>query len=329
MPLKENMTLGGKNNTNNPLVSIIIITYNSSKYILETLESAKDQTYQNIELIVSDDCSTDNTVEICRKWIECNKGRFIRTELVTSQNNTGISANCNRGLNAANGFWIKYIAGDDMLVIDCISEFIKEINKLPGESFFVSEMYVLKDQVISEKISPNPEFLKRNSKSQFKYMAIFLSYIPAPAVMFKTETLKMLNGFDERYKLLEDLPLFIKLTAAGYRFNLIQIPLVIYRYHSESITKLNPPFFQESLKSFLNELFYPLLKDENMLLLLRHYRLKDRLYNSSDYKEKLFYSFIMRSTDPYTWYFKYQKIFNNLTPWNAVKRITIPKFQNF
>ena len=50
---------------NNPLVSINVITYNSSKFVLETLESAKAQTYQNIELIVSDDCSTDNTVEIC------------------------------------------------------------------------------------------------------------------------------------------------------------------------------------------------------------------------------------------------------------------------
>ena len=60
----------------NPLVSIIVITYNSSKYVLETLESAKAQTYQNIELIVTDDCSNDNTVEICRKWIEENKERF-------------------------------------------------------------------------------------------------------------------------------------------------------------------------------------------------------------------------------------------------------------
>jgi alpha-1,3-rhamnosyltransferase len=52
-----------------PLVSVVIITYNSSKYVLETLESAKAQTYQNIELIVSDDCSTDDTVEKCREWI--------------------------------------------------------------------------------------------------------------------------------------------------------------------------------------------------------------------------------------------------------------------
>ncbi|MDR0890977.1 MAG: glycosyltransferase [Endomicrobium sp.] len=53
---------------NNPLVSVCVITYNSSKYVLETLESIKTQTYQNIELIVSDDCSTDDTVEVCENY---------------------------------------------------------------------------------------------------------------------------------------------------------------------------------------------------------------------------------------------------------------------
>ena len=103
-----------------PLVSIIVITYNSSKYVLETLESAKAQTYQNIELIVSDDCSIDNTVEICREWIENNKERFVRTELITAEKNTGIPANCNRGVKAAQGEWVKLIAGDDILYNNCI-----------------------------------------------------------------------------------------------------------------------------------------------------------------------------------------------------------------
>lgn len=54
----------------NPLVSVIVITYNSSKYVLETLNSVAAQTYDNIELIISDDCSKDNTVEICRNWLK-------------------------------------------------------------------------------------------------------------------------------------------------------------------------------------------------------------------------------------------------------------------
>ena len=52
------------------LVSVVVITYNSEKYILETLESIKTQSYKNLELIISDDCSKDDTVMICRDWLD-------------------------------------------------------------------------------------------------------------------------------------------------------------------------------------------------------------------------------------------------------------------
>ena len=75
-----------------PLVSIIVITYNSSKYVLETLESAKAQTYQNIELIVSDDCSTDNTVEICQNGSKTKNDLFVM-KLITVEKHRH-PANC-------------------------------------------------------------------------------------------------------------------------------------------------------------------------------------------------------------------------------------------
>mgnify|MGYP000958323009 FL=1 len=68
---------------NNPLVSIIVVTYNSSLFVRETLESAKRQSYNNIELIITDDASTDDTVKVCREWIANNKNRFVRVELKT------------------------------------------------------------------------------------------------------------------------------------------------------------------------------------------------------------------------------------------------------
>ena len=87
----------------NPLVSVVVITYNSSKYILECLDSIYNQTYQKIELIISDDCSKDNTVEICRDWLAVNDDRFLGTNLVLSEINTGVSANCNRGVHVSHG----------------------------------------------------------------------------------------------------------------------------------------------------------------------------------------------------------------------------------
>ena len=63
---------------NIPLISVVVLTYNSSLYITETLNSIKDQTYDNIELIITDDCSTDSTLIICEDWINLNKSRFCK-----------------------------------------------------------------------------------------------------------------------------------------------------------------------------------------------------------------------------------------------------------
>lgn len=91
------------------LVSIPVITYNSAKTVIETLDSIKAQTYPNIELIISDDCSTDDTVQLCREWIEKNGERFERTELISVTKNTGVSGNNNRAkqLYISEGFEIE------------------------------------------------------------------------------------------------------------------------------------------------------------------------------------------------------------------------------
>lgn len=96
----------------NSLVSVVLITYNSSKYVLDTLESVKNQTWDNIELIISDDGSTDNTTAICSNWLSENQNRFYNALLITVDENTGIPSNCNRGLRATKGEWLKTISGD-------------------------------------------------------------------------------------------------------------------------------------------------------------------------------------------------------------------------
>ena len=98
-----------------PLISVGVIAYNSAEYILDLLESVKAQTYQNIELIVADDKSSDDTVKKCNEWISQNKERFVRTEVIVPEQNTGTAGNYNRALFASNGEWMKFIDGDDIM----------------------------------------------------------------------------------------------------------------------------------------------------------------------------------------------------------------------
>lgn len=109
----------------NPLVSVVVITYKSANTILETLESFKQQTYKNIELIVSDDCSPDNTVEVVEEWIKNNSSYFVTVQLLKNSQNIGPSGNLNRGIKAATGEWIKSLAGDDTVTPDAIAKYVE------------------------------------------------------------------------------------------------------------------------------------------------------------------------------------------------------------
>ena len=93
------------------LVSVVVLAYRSADTIIETLESIKKQTYPKIELIVTDDCSPDNTVEVVENWMRDNKGCLSDMKLVTTEKNTGLPSNINRGLRAATGMYYKGIAG--------------------------------------------------------------------------------------------------------------------------------------------------------------------------------------------------------------------------
>lgn len=112
-----------------PLVTIGVLTYNSEKYVIETLESIKSQTYLNIELIISDDCSCDYTVDRCSEWIEKNRGYFVNVLILTVKTNTGTAGNCNRVLAKSNGKWLKFLGADDLLSPSAIENYVRYVTQ--------------------------------------------------------------------------------------------------------------------------------------------------------------------------------------------------------
>lgn len=247
----------------NPLVSIILITYNSSQYVQETLESASAQTYQNIELIVTDDCSTDNTVEICKNWIDKNKKRFVRTELITAEKNAGIAPNCNRGLYAAKGEWIKFIAGDDILNNDCIQK-MSEFWPNSCSTILFSDIELFGNKANSAKGQSILNWIDRckkiisttkEPKQQFKEL-LNGNFVIAPSVIMKKSTLLNIGSFDEEIKLIEDYPLWIKATKHGYSIDYIDVKLVRYRIEDSSVqtnTRYKVSFTLFQLKYLYNK----------------------------------------------------------------------------
>ena len=101
---------------NTPLVSICIPTYNSSIFLQHTLNSVLSQSYENIEVILCDDASTDNTIEIIESYQD------YRIKLFRNPKNLGVAENWNRCISLANGDFIKMMGADDTLYPDCMKE---------------------------------------------------------------------------------------------------------------------------------------------------------------------------------------------------------------
>ncbi|MGI0116914.1 glycosyltransferase [Zooshikella sp. RANM57] len=96
-----------------PLVSIVIPTYNQEDYVLDAIESARQQTYKNIEIIISDDCSTDGTIKIIDEYIK--KNNDYRIKLIKNEINLGITGNVNKLIEYSKGKFIALFAGDDIM----------------------------------------------------------------------------------------------------------------------------------------------------------------------------------------------------------------------
>lgn len=226
------------------VISIIVTTYNSDRYVVETLESIKNQAYERIELIISDDSSTDDTINTCRKWIESNSSRFTKTVVVTSEVNTGIPANCNRGVKASSGEWIKLIAGDDMLYPDAIDTYIRHIvsDEKSEKLFFHGKVMEFMRLDGREELS---DLWKNASLERFNHddikpaeqFQILLRHSPvsAPTVIMQRSVYEEIGYFDEEFKFWEDRPMWLKLTGHGIRLHFIDEYLVKYRRHESSV----------------------------------------------------------------------------------------------
>lgn len=224
-----------------PLVSVAVITYNSSKTVLETLDSIANQTYQNLELIVSDDGSADNTVEVCREWIEAHKQRFVRTELLVVEKNTGVSANMNRAEKACQGEWVKVIAGDDLLMPHCVETYIDYVKEHADAVCVFSKVEVFGDN--SEAVSGfvngifDYSFFELPIEEQYRWM-ISKGTQPIPTSTYFYNRSRMLSlgvDNDERIPLLEDWPKWIRLLEKQVRFCFVDKPLVRYRVSDASL----------------------------------------------------------------------------------------------
>ena len=226
-------------NVNHPPVTVYVVTYNSSKTVVETLESIKGQTYQEIGLLVSDDCSTDDTVKVCADWMAQNNARFLFTQILTTPFNTGVSANVNRAADACTTEFCKGIAGDDKLLPHCIERNVAYMLAHPQSVVVFSkvELFGRKRDVKNFVFPFDYGIFALSAAEQNRWLREKENCIPAPA-SFTRQTLMRKNGIraDERIPMMEDWPLWINITEKGIHLDFFDETTVAYRVGSGSLT---------------------------------------------------------------------------------------------
>ena len=294
--------------TNNVLITVVVLAYNSSSTIIETLNSVKEQTYGNIELIITDDGSSDSTIDICRKWLDLNGRYFYDYNLITTEFNTGLPANCNRALNASKGEWIKFIAGDDALKKKCIEENIKYISTNSEIEILQTnaDMYI---EVFEEANFKNTlpvnfkEFFDiKEGKSQYNFLKNVGYALCTPAMFIKTSIIKKVGGYDERFRLMEDLPLWLNLTKSGVRFFYHPVSTVNFRSHDKSVTRegkkyMNARFAKDALfflKTYFSKKERNFKVKKNIFQLQCLILLDEQGFNNRSILSKLLYAVVNR-----------------------------------
>lgn len=252
---------------NRPLVSVVVITYNSAKTVVETLDSIKGQTYWNLELIITDDCSKDNTLEKCSNWLNANCQRFVHSEIISVQENMGTSANINRGIKKSKGEWIKQIAGDDRLLKSCIQDNVDFINENPNSEIVISKVKFFGNPIMIEKYRKN--FRYRNFKlphRKFYRKLLIGNFIPASTSFISKSVYEKVGYYDESIPLMEDWPFWIKACRGGCSFQFNDVETVEYRVEeSVSITNNKSQRYVES-EVAAHELALKYQKEQSLFL---------------------------------------------------------------
>lgn len=294
-----------------PLVSVIVITYNSSDTITETLHSVKEQDYANIELIVSDDSSKDSTVNIVKEWLKNNADRFVRTNLVESPVNTGVAPNINRGIRKGAGKWIKVLSGDDRLLPYSIEEYVKYVQQNPSCNicfgklhFFGNDFHYVDEQKAVYEHTFYP-YIKADYNIQWRRIQETL-FVPGPGLFYKKELWSKVGGFDEHFPFAEEYPFTYNVLECGERIYFLDKEVYAYQIREGSLCRdklgMNKRVFSSQFSYIKKKHIFKLLKHGYFFLaihlLIRYFRVS-LLYNNVPifiYKT----SFLLYIFSPYT-----------------------------
>lgn len=246
-----------------PLVSIIIPTYNVEKYIEQGIDSLLNQTYSNLEILIIDDCSTDNTPVILKKKYTKNK----KIKIIEKSENLGPANSRNIGIQQAHGKYIALLDGDDYYAVDKIEKQVQVMESNPDVAVCSTFLYTfgLEEKEIRFPIR----------HIEIKDQQLLGCPVAHAATMFRTSYIRENNlYYNENLRFSEDYDLFIRILLQGGKF--MTIPEALYFYR---LTGNQASFTRHNNKILKNEKQWEISKTLHYKVLSQLIDEKSNLYH--------------------------------------------------
>lgn len=219
-----------------PLVSIVIPCYNHAQFVQETIQSVIEQDYKNIELIIIDDGSKDNSVDVIQQMIPACKERFVRFEF-RHRPNKGLCATLNEAIEWCKGEFFAPLASDDIIMSHKTSVQVKYFKSAKNNSIvgFFGRASVFYDKPLNKK---QLKVSAQTTSEIYDFNDVFLrkSKLSAPTAMLNLSKLKAAGGYDKKMKI-EDLYMWLKLTVNGDKLSFINEEFAFYRRHPGNLSQ--------------------------------------------------------------------------------------------
>ena len=270
-----------------PLVSVIISSYNHAPYVEQAIQSVLDQIYPNVELLVIDDGSTDDSVARISRLQERHHFDF------RVQSNKGLVATLNEAILRAKGHYIAPFGSDDIMLPERLALQVAFMQKAPKMGICAGNV-----ELIGPDGTPLPD--KKQKWAGARYLdfdSMFLNRQPglhAPTLLFSRKAIEEVGGFDDSVRV-EDLFIELKIARAGYTIYVLSEVLAQYRIHGTNTFKnrrlmidselavyrhfSDHPKYEQACRNYLNAMFVKMALEDKALARELLEKLTWRAYN--------------------------------------------------
>ena len=215
---------------NDKLVTIVVNCYNRADMVCTALDSVWNQTYRPIELIIVDDGSRDNSMEVIERWCKEHPDNDGFTTVAKTFSNGKLCVARNRGLAMAHGEYLQYVDDDDWLYPNAIEEKLLYAQKNPEKDLIVNQLdYLRNGSIINHTRITLPE----HDENLIAWLLDHECLI-SPVLMFKTETLRRIGAWKEGLIFADDMEITLRLAILGGKFGIVNQHLSGYRIHNQA-----------------------------------------------------------------------------------------------